>query len=366
MNEVFVLGDKRALKNDRDVTFSVFGNLKGVRRKTFQEMLSKKGVIASNVPVFITFPYSFWYESVEKKNVMYGVSEFGKSIKQLTDNLAELIEEKFPNAVYVNHPSSMFVERDKLGTKNLLKTEGIKVPDDIDKSVEAVVNEVYSGNPVYIKVRYGSMGKGISYLSQKKWTTNFNYDGKTIRNHSHDKDWKEIDITHDLYFLEQILEEDVVVEKAIINSVTNGFKFDMRARSIFGSCNPSFAYGRATSTQSITNVSQGAERISLQQVSEFVPKEKITEALNLINRSAGVLGLNYAGGDVLFQGDNFDPVILELNSFPGAYMAESVLPNLYKAINKNFLGKEEVLNEVSYNIPPFQVPEGIVGAFLGL
>jgi hypothetical protein len=346
---MYVVGDEQTLNSNLDVTFPIFSSLENVKPITYQELIKSKNIIASEVPLFICFPFELWDKVVETKDVLYGSRDFGESIKVLDSMINDYIYSRFPNALYVNQPSSILVERDKQTSKDILNKKGLRTAEDIEKSINAVIEEVERGNSVYIKVRYGSMGKGITYLSPNKWTTNFNYSNGKIQNHKNDYDWKEIDVTGDKYLLEQVLAEDVVVEKAVSNSLTNGFKFDLRGRALFGEVFERFMYGRATYDSSITNVSQGAKRIDLSFIEQHVPKDKIYEAQQLISESAMALGLNYAGVDILFEGENFDPVFLEANSFPGPHMAEKLLPVLHRKILSKFNREKNLAHEMYYH-----------------
>ncbi len=330
--ELFLIGEE----NEEDQTFSCLGSRPGVRKITYSQALSGNGIIASGSPVMLCFPYSLWSYLVEKENVLYGVREFGYSIRNLAEMLNDMTERRFPDARYVNRPLSILLERDKLKAKNLLSDKGVVVAQDIQKDIDAVLQQVEQGNSVYVKARYGSMGKGITYVSRDIWTTNFMYDGKRIWNHDHDAGWKEIDITGDKEFISRMLEEDVVVEKGVVNSKTNGLKFDLRARVLFGEADPADAYGRGTNENSITNIVQGARMMSLEEMERYVPREKIEEGVEVIRRSAGILGLNYAGGDILFEGDRFDPVFIEINSFPGVVDIE-FFEKVYNSIRRNML-----------------------------
>lgn len=349
MKDIFVIGDERAKTYDRDITFSEFSKFLGVKSMTYQEIQHSPFKIASGVPVLLCFPYELWDQMVEKKDELYGVAKFGNAIRIMTEYLTDILEAKFPYAQYVNHPRSIILERDKLEAKKVLQSNNINVVKNIDKSIESILNEVELGESVYIKVRYGSMGKGITYVSPYKWTTNFKYDGKIISNHANDKDWKEIDITGDTEFLKKMLSEDILVERAVKNELTNGFKFDMRGRALFGKAEPRFAYGRASKDHSITNISQGAKRISLQELASYIPFKSREEALSIIGESAKCLGLNYAGGDILFEGKTFKPVFLEINSFPGYHMAETLFPALYNEIRRNMLNENIMIHYERYN-----------------
>ena len=334
--KIFVVGEY----HEGDVTFSEMGKFPDVEQVSYQEIVNSSNIIASSVPILLCFPYSLWNNMVEKKDELYGVGKFGEYIQNLSDYMSEILEKRFPDAIYVNPPSAIMIERDKLEAKKKVSEQGIKVAQNLEKTIDVLKEELERGNSVYIKPRYGSMGKGITYLSQRKWTTNYKYDGRNINNHEKDDEWKEMEITGDEYFLKSILEENIVVERAVKNPLINNFKFDMRGRVIFGEAERRFGYGRTTELGSFTNISQRkitkSKIITLDKMEEFVPDEKINEALKIIENCTKILGLNYAGGDILFEGADYVPVFIEINSFPTPRMPEIFFPKVYKEI-KNYL-----------------------------
>ena len=352
--KIYVIGDDHST----DITFSTMREFPEVSTKTYQDLFSSKTTIASEAPILLCFPYSPWDAIVETGDLPYGMEDFGQRIRQLAEMITETLEQRFPNAQYVNPPMGILIERDKLETKRRAHEQGISIAPDLDHSVDAVMEEIEKGGAVYIKPRFGSMGKGITYVSPKKWTTNFKYENGIISNHSDDKSWREIDITGDSSFLERILEEDVVVEKAVRNPQTNGIKFDLRIHSIFGQVDPALTYGRVTDKASITNVSQGAKSTPFAEMCGLVPENKLIQAQDTIRKVALALGFNYAGGDILFEGKDYLPVFNEINSFP----SPDTLPSpehtalLMKTLCEKIVESGGVVpNERPYYQPPQQV-----------
>ncbi|RLE47230.1 hypothetical protein DRJ25_02865, partial [Candidatus Woesearchaeota archaeon] len=94
-------------------------------------------------------------------------------------------------------------------------------------------------------------------------------------------------------------------------------------------------------------------RISLKELKNFVPLKKLEEAMKIVEKSAKILNLNYTGADILFEGDDYQPIFLETNSFPGPYMAEDILNILYQKIKQNLfndlkpINNHEMLNYIS-------------------
>lgn len=331
--KIFVVGTPGA----EEGTVEILKERENSKFVSYSDLFDRNNKIASNAKVYFGFPYEIWDEIVEVKDVLYGCEGYGDAIRTLASMLEEQLFTRFPNAQYVNEPSSILVERDKKLAKDIVKQQGLPVAQEIPKDVEAILTSVYSGEPVYVKARYGSMGKGISYFSEKKWTTNFNYDSKkgTVKNHFNDTDWLEKDITGDIGFLKRILEHEVVVEKAILNPLVNGMKFDYRVHSIFGLTEPDLSYARVTNNSSITNISQGGEYVSFEGLKKMVPNQSLDDALKLISDASIAAGFNFSGGDVLFSGKDYLPIFLELNSFPGLDASSaadrSVVDKLYKS-----------------------------------
>ncbi|MFO7892583.1 MAG: hypothetical protein R6U63_02515 [Longimicrobiales bacterium] len=285
----------------------------------YSNLFSNNKKIATGANVYFGFPYELWDNVVEVKDVLYGCEDYGDAIRGLVSKLENQLFTRFPGALYVNQPSSIILERDKKLAKKIVQEQGLLVAEELPKDVDTVLNSIYSEEPVYVKARYGSMGKGISYFSEKKWTTNFNYNPKkgTINNHYVDTNWKEIDITGAIDFLKKILEHDVIVEKAILNPTVNGLKFDYRVNSVFGFTHPDLSHARMTDNSSITNMSQGGKYMSFEDIQKIVPLSSLEQALKLIGDASMAAGFNLSGGDVLFKGKDYKPMFLELNSFPG-------------------------------------------------
>lgn len=328
--DIFVVGSDRA----DDSTFRGITSFKNVQGISYRELINGRDVISDKASILLCFPYEIWSEFVENHQGLYGMREFGAGISNLAETVTNALDTRFPNAQYVNHPMSILLERDKKKAKQIVTNSSISVPEDVAQNTDAVLEVAHSGVPVYIKARFGSMGKGITYVSRDKWTTNFAYDGRDITNHPGDYAWSEINITGDRNFLERILEEDVVVEKAVLNPRIDGTKFDMRGTVLFGAAYPSFSCGRVTTTSSITNVSQGAVELTLEEMKNegHLNEAQISAGLDVVERSAAAFGLNYAGGDILFEGENYKPVFLELNSFPGPTNEAELFPKLYKLL----------------------------------
>jgi glutathione synthase/RimK-type ligase-like ATP-grasp enzyme len=271
-------------------------------------------VLDEHAGIILFFPYRLWDTFVETNNGLYGGKGFKASICKLKDHLHNKLEQVFPEALYVNEPGIFALERDKLETKNFLRQHGISVVPDVRREISTIKNELTKGNCVYVKVRYGSMGKGITRLEEGKWLTNFRYENGTIDNHPNDFEWKTIDVTDNDSFLEKLLKEDVLVEQGIETPTELGSKFDIRGVFVYGRL--SELYGRVSNSPLITNLSQGGDCLEIKDLFEMIGNDKLAEAVQCMHDTNRVFGTNLLGVDLTFDRD-LKPYVMEVNSFPG-------------------------------------------------
>ena len=57
-------------------------------------------------------------------------------------------------------------------TNNLLRKKGVSTTNVLQKYLKEII-ELSKEKGIFIKARYGALGKGISYLSPKGWFTNY-------------------------------------------------------------------------------------------------------------------------------------------------------------------------------------------------
>jgi glutathione synthase/RimK-type ligase-like ATP-grasp enzyme len=308
---LYAIGDDGAdIENQFDL-FSTFPNIVPV---TFDELMDTKQVIDEDAGIILFFPYKLWGAYVEKDDALYGGKSFKATICTLKDHLHQKLEQVFPQALYVNEPYVLALERDKLETKSLLSRHGVSVIPDLQKDIPTIKKELARGNCVYVKVRFGSMGKGITRLVKGQWLTNFRYEEGNIENHPIDFEWKTIDVTNDLAFLEKLLKEDVLVEQGIETPKELGAKFDIRGVFVYGKL--SELYGRASDNPLITNLSQGGDCLEQKDLREMIGVDKLAEATRCMHDTNRVFGTNLLGVDLAFD-RNLNPFVLEVNSFPG-------------------------------------------------
>ena len=307
---LYAIGDSGADVENQFDLFSTFPNIVHV---TFKELMGTKQVIDNDAGIILFFPYELWDTLVETGSGLYGAN-FKENICKLEGHLQKQLERVFPEALYVNEPDVFALERDKRETKDFLCRHGISVTPDVPKNISTIKNELAKGNCVYVKVRHGSMGKGITRLEEGKWLTNFRYAKGEIENHPSDFEWKTIDVTNDVAFLEKLLSEDVLVEKGVETPRELGAKFDIRGVFVYGRL--AELYGRASHNPLITNLSQGGRCLEPRDLIEMIGVDKLAEATTHMYEANRVFGTNLLGVDLAFD-KNLVPYVMEVNSFPG-------------------------------------------------
>ena len=308
---LYAIGDDGA---DVEKQFDLFSTFKDIVHMTFDELMGTDIVIDEDASVILFFPYKLWDTFVEAGNGLYGGRSFIANIRKLKNHLQEHLERAFPEALYVNNPSVFVLERDKGEAKEFLRRHGVSVIPNVPKDIATIKSELIKGNCIYVKVRYGSMGKGITRLEKGKWLTNFRYEKGTIENNLCDFEWKTIDVTDDYGFLEKLLREDVLVERGIETPRKLGNKFDIRGVFIYGRL--AELYGRTSTDPLITNLSQGGGCLEPRDLIEMIGFDKLSEATRNMDEANRAFGTNLLGVDLTFD-ENLIPFVMEVNSFPG-------------------------------------------------
>ena len=308
---LYAIGDEGA---DIESQFELFSTFQNIVHVTFDELMSTEKIIDGDAGIILFFPYKLWNAFVETGHGLYGGKSFRKNICKLKDHLCKKLTQVFPEALYVNELYVFALERDKLVTKSLLSRHGISVIPNLPRDIVTIKKELARGHCVYVKARYGSMGKGITRLEQGRWLTNFRYDNGKIENHPSDFEWRSIEVTGDGSFLEKLLVEDVVVERGVETPRELGSKFDIRGVFVYGRL--AELYGRASDNPLITNLSQGGGCLEPGELVERLGADRLTEATKHMYEANRVFKTNFLGVDLAFD-KNLTPYVMEVNSFPG-------------------------------------------------
>ena len=167
---------------------------------------------------------------------------------------------------------------------------------------------------LFLKVRYGSMGKGITYMEKSSWKTNFIYEGGRILSPHSNYAWTFIDITGNIEFLKEILTKDIVIEEAVESYIVDDIIFDLRFYVFFDKV--LYILPRINKKGEITtSISQGGHGKSTQFLKKF-PKNIINKAISIAIKTVKAADIDFAGVDILIN-RNLEIYVVELNAFPG-------------------------------------------------
>ena len=286
-------------------------------RKIFK--IKQLDIHTQKVIVMTFFPFKYWDKHVECKNYrgMYGSLLFLRKFSKFCDELAEKVEELLPGKKirFVNDPRATAVYRDKVTVMDKLSVSGVKVPFRIKtKSVKVVEKLLSEGKKIYIKPRCGSMGKGISYLEQDRWQTNFTIRKNKIVNRYSDYGWKYRDFTGNSKVLKSLIEGDVIMEEAVSSLNVGKKKIDFRVYGCFGKI--LYVYPRKNDADAVTtNISQGGK--GSPAILSAMPDKIIDKIKRQVRKTMRVLDLDLAGIDVIVDDNLKDSYVVDVNMFPG-------------------------------------------------
>ncbi len=293
-----------------------------VKTISYEQLFSKNKfkINTDNLSVMFFFPFKFWNKNCEipKDTSIYGVSKqsyeiFKEFWQDVKNNLGKRFSDK--NVSYIINPDYAALDRDKIKTHDLLKKAGVATTITLPKNLEIILN-ISKNEGVFIKSRYGALGKGITYLSKKGWFTNYKIGRKNnVENYLDIKDWKFSEITENKDFLKNLLDLEVIIEKEIKSPNLNpGKKFDLRVYSLYGE-SPHMFIKENYEKNIITNFSQGG-KIN-HKYKEILPEKTINLAKEQALRASKCLNSNFLGIDIIFDKNLYTPKILEVQTFTG-------------------------------------------------
>jgi len=196
---------------------------------------NKLPIINNNILViYLFFPFDYWDKHIEKEGYdgVYGNVGFYNLFRGFWSEIHRVLKKVYhgKKLCFINHPLNIAVDRDKELTKAILSENGINTPIPYyTRDYKDILRLVEQENKkLFLKVRYGSMGKGITYMDKGNWKSNFGFkDGKIINPRS-DHNWTFKYITGNVTFLKEILTKDIVIEEAIDPYKLDDILFDLR------------------------------------------------------------------------------------------------------------------------------------------
>jgi len=289
---------------------------------SFEDFLKGKlpAIDLDSIKVMFFFPFKYWDKNIENRFLgpkIYGDELFGKKFNDFFDRAEKRLKNyyKHKKLTFVNDVESLKLNRDKQKTRTLLNKKGIPTPYQYRvKTFSDLIRLLNEGKKLYLKPRYGAMGKGITYLSPQGWYTNFLFRKGKIVSRRNDFGWRFINITGNKDFLKKLIKRDVVCEDAISVPVVKNKKFDLSIDVIYGKI--PYLYARTIPDSGIvTNWSQGGT-IEKRWFLRHIPKDRLKVAKFYARKASRAMGLNYAGMDILFSEDYKKVYVLEGHSFP--------------------------------------------------
>jgi glutathione synthase/RimK-type ligase-like ATP-grasp enzyme len=275
---------------------------------------------SDTIIIYLFFPFTYWDKYIEKEGYkgVYGNVEFYNKFRSFWSEIHRTLKKVYRGKKirFINHPLKIAIDRDKEFTKTILSENKINIPipyyTRIYRDILKLVN--MENKKLFLKVRYGSMGKGITYLEKGNWKTNFRFkDGKIVNPRS-DYSWKFVDITDNVEFLKELLTKDIVIEEAIDTYKLDDIIFDLRLYMFYDEL--LYIFPRTNKKDAITaNISQGGQGRSTQFLKRF-PKSVIDKVVSSGTRTIQAMDVNFAGVDVMISKD-LGVYVIELNTFPG-------------------------------------------------
>lgn len=338
MKTLLAIGDKQ----DFDTYLKFCRNRRYFKRNGFLfKTIDYSSVLKNELPwintnkiiIFLFFPFVYWDQYIEAKKdkAVYGNRTYYYKFQKFWKQVARIIENFYigKDIYYINHPDCLSADRDKELTKELLSGAGVSVPASFaTRDYKKIAVLLDKGKKIYIKVRFGSMGKGITYLEKDRWMTNFRFRGKKIISKKSDYGWTFQNITNNIAFLKKILKEDIIIEEAINPLLLKGRKYDLRMYVCFGKV--LYIYPRSTQSRQVTtNISQGAKG-EPQRFLKNISYRTLAAAKRDAVKALNALHLNFGGVDIMPKADGKNVTAIEINTFPGLPKSKSY--NLSKDI----------------------------------
>ncbi len=318
-------------------------NYKNILKGKIPEIKTKKVII------FLFFPSGYWNKKIEYRHYkgIYGNRVFYKKFMLFWADINNIIDKNFPDKelLIINNPILSGRYRDKQLIKSKLSKAGIPNPRLYRTTrIKDIHNLLARGRSLFLKPRYGSMGKGITYLGPLNWQTNLNFKDSRIISRRADYGWKFRDITGNNAFLSRLIKKDILIEQAVDSLILNRKRIDLRIYTFAKKA--LYIYPKTNYPERITtNISQGGR--GEPGILKFIPKQQIAKAKRAAIKAARVLNLGLAGIDVVLNRNYKDVSVVDVNVFPGLpkrktfNLTKSIIKELVRMDNKGDLRFEK-------------------------
>jgi len=289
---------------------------------TYKELVKNKipQIKTKSIIIFLFFPFNYWNKKIEPKNYkgIYGNRSFYDKFVNFFSLVEDRINKNFSNKqiFFVNSPFLSCKYRDKVLVKEVISNAGIATPNLVkDSDLKNIYNYLNRDKALFLKTRFGSMGKGMTFLSKSYWQTNFTFRNNKILSRKSDYGWKFKHITGNEAFLRKLLKNDIYIEEAVDSMSLDKAKFDLRIYTFFHKV--IYIYPRTNEFEKITtNISQGGKGHSSRYIKK-IPPHLISAAKKAASKTVEALGLNFAGVDVIIDKNLRDVYVFDVNVFPG-------------------------------------------------
>lgn len=269
--------------------------------------------------IFLFFPFSYWDKYIEHKNYKgtYGNRTFSKKFTTFFGMVEKKVKKHYNDKeiFFINDLHLSAAYRDKITVVKKLAKFNIPQPKLCKISgIKNILHKLEAGHRFFLKPRYGSMGKGITYLSLYEWETNFGFKNNRITSRMSDHGWKFRDITGNHRFLRQLLTKDVFIQEAVDSPIIHGDKLDFRVYTFLHKA--IYVYPRRNSLNKVTtNISQGG--CGDPKLLKLLPKKLIDKAKREAEKVSRSLNISLGGIDIIPDRNLKDVHVIDVNLFSG-------------------------------------------------
>ena len=331
---LLVIADPMMAKKAFEPSFNKFITYKprlnrrgiGVIFITYEDVLLNRmpDISRKRLDVILFFPYNYWNSEIERydrDDRIYGDIAFGSDYIRYLNKVDSILKKRYrlKNLNFVNSPKGCIVDRDKLDTYRQLKGAGIRSPHIYNiKKASEVYRIIDKGNALYVKPRFGAMGKGITYINKSGVYTNFLFRSNVIVSRLYDYNWKPARISDNKCdtFLNILIDRGFIFQKEVRPLVHQGRRFDIRVYAAYDKV--PYLYAKSAPDSSfITNWSQGGRIEKRPFLNASLSRKEIEMLKRIARKAAKTINLKFAGVDVIIDRATRDMHVLEIQSFPG-------------------------------------------------